>query len=236
MAARGPGKTSAVQVGTQMKRPNGATPQARATDARWKDADRRQEQHDAKRRLILNQAARMFSDHGFHETTIENIAAALNVTKPTIYYYIDSKEDILYQIARTALDDFDADLINVGGSTIKAIDRLEHFFNLYVRMILSDAGVCMALVTDRSLNPDYRRKLRMLKKEFELRVRSIVADGAIDGTIVVENPRFFANAIFGAYNWMPQWFSGNGAASPEEAGTAFFQLFRRAAQPSRRNG
>lgn len=200
--------------------------------SRWKDADLRQEQHNAKRRIILDQAARMFADHGFHQTTIEQIAVALEVSKPTIYYYIDSKEDILFQILQIALADLDERLPRQAGGPAKAIDRLERFLQIYAEIILSDFGVCMALVTDRSLNPEQRKKLRTLKKEFEIRFRNIIADGQRDGSILVDNPRFYANAVLGAYNWMPQWFSRSGPAAPEEVGKIFFQFFRRAVQPS----
>lgn len=171
----------------------------------------------------------MFANQGFHQTTIDNIAAALDVTKPTIYYYIDSKEDILYKILQTALAELDEALSGTTYENAAAIDKLESFFKIYCRIILSDYGVCMALVTDRSLNPDYRKRLRGLKKEFELRVRAIVAEGVMDGSIQVENPRLFSNAIFGAYNWMPQWFSSGGAISADEAGQEIFKLFRKAA-------
>ena len=204
------------------RRQGGAAPAA----LKWQEADLRQEQHDAKRRLILSQAAKMFADRGFHQTTIEQIAVALNVTKPTIYYYIDSKEDILNKILQTALIDLDRSLVQQADENLTAIERLERFFKVYTQIILSDFGVCMALVTDRSLKPDYRKQLRTLKKEFELRVRRILEDGAKDGTITVEDPHLFAYAIFGAYNWLPQWFSGAGKASADEVGAAFFRMFR----------
>ncbi|WP_439572152.1 TetR/AcrR family transcriptional regulator [Phreatobacter sp.] len=201
----------------------------RATASNWRDASLRQDLHDAKRRLILTQAARMFADDGFHQTTIEKIASALNVTKPTIYYYIESKEDILYKILQLALDELDTALAQNESIRTYAIDRLEKFFHVYGEIILSDFGFCMALVTDRSLNVDHRKKLRSLKKEFELRVRSIVADGLRDGSIHVSNPRLFSNALFGAYNWMPQWFSRSGSMTAEDAGREIFKLFRQAA-------
>lgn len=192
----------------------------------WQNADLRQEQHDAKRRTILRQAARMFADKGFHQTTIEQIASALDVTKPTIYYYISSKEDILYKILQTGLKDMDDDLSQTMDENLTAIDRLHQFFKVYTNIILSDFGVCMALMTDRSLRPEYRKKLRTLKKEFELRARKIIEDGQKDGTISVENPRLFAYALFGAYNWMPQWFSSTGADSKEEISEYFLSIFQ----------
>jgi AcrR family transcriptional regulator len=193
----------------------------------WNSVDLRQEQHDAKRHLILRQAAILFANRGFHETSIDRIAAALDVTKPTIYYYVESKEDLLYQVAHTGLVDLQEALAADGDVVLPAIDRLERFFTMYGKLILSEFGVCLALVSDRSLSMPSRRKLRALKKQFELAVRKILDDGRKDGTIVVDDPKMLTFAIFGAFNWAPQWFSNSGASSPEEISAAIFNVFRK---------
>lgn len=194
----------------------------------WESVDLRHEQHEAKRRLILKQAALLFADRGFHETTIDQIAEALNVTKPTIYYYIDSKEDLLYQVAHTALVDLNEALSRDQDAKLPAIDRLEQFFRMYGRLILSEFGVSLALVSDRSLNPQSRRKLRSLKKQFEITVRKILEEGREDGTICVNDPKMFIFAIFGAFNWAPQWFSTTGSSTPDQVTAAMFHVFRNA--------
>ncbi|QCI66934.1 TetR/AcrR family transcriptional regulator [Phreatobacter stygius] len=195
----------------------------------WRSADLRQEQHDKKRRLILVTAARIFTDLGFHKATIDHIAAALEVTKPTIYYYIESKEDILYQITSQALADLDQALSADSDANLSAIERLERFCRIYGRIILTDFGICLAVVSDRSLGPASRKKLRLLKKEFETRVRRIVEDGRKDGSIVVDDARMFTFALFGAINWAPQWYSSSGALSPDEIISSVLAIFRKAA-------
>jgi AcrR family transcriptional regulator len=194
----------------------------------WESVDLRQEQHEAKRRLILKQAAVLFANRGFHETTIDHIAEALHVSKPTIYYYIESKEELLYDVARTALADLNASLSGDQDTKLPAIDRLEQFFTMYGRLILSEFGVCLALVSDRSLNPQSRRRLRSLKKQFEIMVQKILDAGREDGTIRVDNAKMFTVAIFGAFNWAPQWFSNTGASTPDEITAAMFDVFRKA--------
>lgn len=194
----------------------------------WESVDLRQEQHEAKRRLILKQAAVLFADRGFHETTIDQIAEALQVSKPTIYYYIESKEDLLYQVAHTALADLNQSLSHDQDPALPAIDRLAQFFMMYGRLILSEFGVCLALVSDRSLNPQSRRRLRSLKKQFEIMVQKILDEGRADGTIRVDNPKMFTVAIFGAFNWAPQWFSNSGPSTPDEITAAMFDVFRKA--------
>jgi len=74
---------------------------------RWNGtAAARDEQHDAKRTAILEQAARLFDERGYYETSLADIAAALHVTKPTLYYYVKNKEDIVGQIIERAIEDF----------------------------------------------------------------------------------------------------------------------------------
>jgi AcrR family transcriptional regulator len=199
----------------------------------WESAELRQEQHEAKRRLILKQAAVLFADRGFHETTIDQIAEALHVSKPTIYYYIDSKEDLLYDIAHTGLADLNEALSRDQSAELPAIDRLAQFFTMYGRLILSEFGVCLALISDRSLNPQSRRRLRSLKKQFEITVRKILDEGRQDGTICVEDPKIFAFAIFGAFNWAPQWFSNKGSSSPDQVIAALVEIFRKVASQKR---
>src|SRR3984893_8372917 len=68
----------------------------RRADA-WKDAGQsRDEQFAAKRSALIRKAARAFSARGFYNTSLDDIAAQLGVTKPALYYYVKSKEDILY--------------------------------------------------------------------------------------------------------------------------------------------
>jgi AcrR family transcriptional regulator len=204
-------------------------PASRKRPNSWESADLRQEQHEAKRRLILKQAAVLFADRGFHETTIDQIADALHVSKPTIYYYIDSKEELLYDIAHTGLADLNEALSRDQDVKLPAIDRLAQFFTMYGRLILSEFGVCLALVSDRSLNPQSRRRLRALKKEFEITVRKILDDGRQDGTISVDDPKMFAFAMFGAFNWAPQWFSNKGPSSTDQVIADLLEIFRKVA-------
>jgi AcrR family transcriptional regulator len=204
-------------------------PAGRKRPNSWESADLRQEQHEAKRRLILKQAAILFADRGFHETTIDQIAEALHVSKPTIYYYIDSKEELLYDIAHTALADLNEALSRDQNAALPAIDRLVQFFTMYGRLILSEFGVCLALISDRSLNPQSRRRLRSLKKQFEITVRKILDEGRQDGTICVDDPKIFAFAIFGAFNWAPQWFSNKGPSSTDQVIATMLEIFRKEA-------
>ena len=75
--------------------PAGASP--------WKPAGARAQQREAKRNAVLQTAARLFNERGYHATSLDDIAEQLHVSKPTLYYYVKSKDDILLECVRTAL-------------------------------------------------------------------------------------------------------------------------------------
>src|SRR5690606_12812073 len=172
--------------------------------------------HARKKRLILETAARAFADRGYHGTTLESIATALRISKPTVYYYVKSKEEILFEIAKTALDDLERELATRVDADRPAAARLHHFFRAYAKMISGDLGVCMVLVADRSLRPASRRKLRAYKKQIESRAVALLEECIRDDRRQAEELRLLAYALFGAFNGIPQWFSPKGAISLEE--------------------
>src|SRR3546814_9604290 len=60
----------------------------------WAARDRVAER-EAKREAVLQTAARAFAENGYHRTSLEEIAARLGVSKPTIYYYAQNKDDLV---------------------------------------------------------------------------------------------------------------------------------------------
>ena len=67
-------------------------------------ASRASAHRDVKREAVIRAAARAFNARGYHNTSIDEIAAALNVTKPTIYYYVANKEQLLLECILTGLE------------------------------------------------------------------------------------------------------------------------------------
>ena len=109
----------------------------------------RDEQRQLKRMAILRAAAQAFNQAGFHQTSLTDLAALLNVTKPTLYYYVKNKDDILQGILdvageqlriaiTTELDTFPQERPQANG-----LDKLRHFFKQYAAMMTDDFGACL---------------------------------------------------------------------------------------------
>src|SRR5215510_3557999 len=76
----------------------------------WQGRRRPREQNALKREAVILAAARAFRARGYHRTTIDDLAAGLGVTKPTLYLYVSNKEEILFECFRAGLAQIQATL------------------------------------------------------------------------------------------------------------------------------
>jgi len=69
----------------------------------WRTRRERQPERQAKRDALVLAAARLFTRQGFQGTSLDDIAHSLGVTKPTLYYYVANKEQILFDCVERGL-------------------------------------------------------------------------------------------------------------------------------------
>ncbi len=89
---------------------------------------------------MLNLAAHSFSTVGYKQTSMDDIAAALAVTKPALYYYAKNKEDILMQCARISLERVELCFTSAKEVQGNGLDRIRVFFRVYANMVVSEFG------------------------------------------------------------------------------------------------
>jgi AcrR family transcriptional regulator len=193
-----------------------SAPPDRALSSPWIHAGERQQQRELKRRAVLQAAARLFNEHGFHATSLDDVAAQLNVTKPTLYYYVKSKDEILLQCVgqglQMTLDGIEASR-RAGG---KAIDQLVACMRVYGRVVTMDFGRCIIRVGDEGLTPEGRQRLRRQKAAIDKEFRRLVAAGVAEGALASCDPKLTAFAIAGAISWIGRWYQPDGEYSAEQ--------------------
>ena len=85
-------------------------------------------QHDAKRGAILSQAAKLFNSKGSRATTLLDIAQSLGLTKTSLYYYVKTKEELIYQCYMQTLTLQHEIMDDVEAAYDKPLDRLRGYF------------------------------------------------------------------------------------------------------------
>lgn len=176
----------------------------------------RDEQRKLKRQAILRTAAKAFNEVGFHETSLNNLAERLNVSKPTLYYYVKNKDDILFACNQFALEHLREALTAAQNRGETGLERLRLFFSRYAEFVTDDFGICSVRSGDQALTPESKKKTRQTRLELDRAVRGMIEQGIRDGSIGPCDSRFATFALFGAFNWVAHWYKPDGALSPIE--------------------
>ena len=182
----------------------------------WAPVSHREQQREAKRQAVLQAAAQLFNERGFHATSLDDIAARLNVTKPTLYYYVKNKDEILLQCVRQGLDMMLAGIEASRAAGGQAIDQLVTCMQVYARIVTQDFGMCLIRVGDEQLPPASRKELRRLKSAIDQEFRRLVAQGVAEGSLQPCDPKMTAFVIAGALSWIGRWYQPGGEYTPEQ--------------------
>jgi len=194
------------------------------TASPWKKPADRQKEREVKRDAVLRAAAQAFNENGFHKTSLDDVAERLNVTKPTIYYYVKNKDQILFECVRIGLEMLEDASAQVEGTEATGLSKLIALWRVYVKIVTEDFGRCLILVGEDPLPAGTRKELRALKGRIDKRFRSVIVEGIEDGSIRPCDPKMAAFAAAGALSWIARWYDPRGPLGPEQLADQMIDL------------
>ena len=197
----------------------------------WKSSPDRARERALKRDAVILAAARAFREQGYHNTSLDDIAADLHVSKPTIYYYVENKEQILFECFRTGLDQIKAALTELDDEKGPARERLIALVRRYAEAIAGEFGWCMVRAEDQDLSPAMSKRIQSLKSEIDQGIRRLIKEGMDDGSIRPCDPKMTAFALAGALNWISHWYREDESLSPTQIAARFSDFFDNGLRP-----
>ena len=178
------------------------------------------------RRDILLSAAQIFREKGFHGTSMQDIADAVNLQKASLYHHISSKQEILLAILDQALDTLIADLQPVVDSDRHPVEKLRAAMHAYINRMTSHADLAAVLLLEhRSLDASLRATHIERRDRFEGLWREIIREGIEDGSFREVDDAVASFALLGVQNWLITWYREGGRLQPSELAEGFFDLF-----------
>ena len=176
---------------------------------------------DNKKEAVLQIAVRLFLERGFWRTSLADVAAKLNITKPALYHYFHNKEEIYLECYRRGISLIQESLDRLQRHAGSGLEKLTGFIYNYAVVIASDFGRCVVRQDDRELSARARNEVRSYKRQVDRSIRAFIEEGVKDGTIRTCNVKLAAFSIAGAVNSMALWFEPGGASSAEEVAAEF---------------
>ena len=147
----------------------------------------------------LDGAARVFADHGFDQTRIEQLAEATGIPRATLYYYFAGKEDILAWLLRRMLAEMSEAVAGAAAGPGTARERLEAVLRAKVEVQARHPATCRALMADLGRAGRIPDIAAAIQEAFHQPVRRLLAEGEADGSLrPVGDPETTASAVYGA--------------------------------------
>lgn len=209
------------------------TVRARAAAASpFKNRERREGEHDDKRLAVLITAAELFVTKGFHRTTLNDVAERLNITKPAIYYYFSSKDDVLIGCTRTAVEASERYFAEEDDASLEGRARLERFMIWFGESMATPFGKCLVRVAEHDLGAETSAQLVTAKRVIYRRLQQLIEVGMQDGSIGRCDTKVAAFTIGGALGWLGHWHRPGGRMSAREAATRVTELLLNGLAPA----
>ncbi len=177
---------------------------------------------------IIQAAAQIIREKGYHGTSMQDIADAVQLQKASIYHHVESKQDILFTILEQALDMLIADMRAVVDSDLSPEEKLQLAMQVYMGRLTEDADLSTVLLLEhRSLEDELRVQHIKRRDRYEVLWRQIIQDGVDQGFFRPVDVSVVAFALLGVQNWMITWFKSGGKYSALELADHFSDLFLR---------
>jgi AcrR family transcriptional regulator len=169
------------------------------------------------RQEILRTAARLFQQRGYDATSMNDVAAALKLSKGGLYHHFQSKDEILFEIMDHAMEITQERVLAPVREIADPEERLRALIRLHIEVVLSprDREITVMLHENHPLPIALRKRINGRKKEYIHFVEDLMAEvqksaqraGRCKGSVT---PRAAAFALLGMINWIYQWYKPEG--------------------------
>ena len=166
---------------------------------------------------ILERSAELFAARGFAGTSVQDIADALGSSRPALYHYFSSKDEILVRLTEGLLDSTDAAVDVALASSGPADKQLERLVKALIIPIAESPGRFRLMLThDGAVSTDAQDRLRILERKVIRSMEAVIAAGVTSGRFRRCDERAATFAVLGMINWVAWWYSPGGDLSVED--------------------
>jgi TetR/AcrR family transcriptional regulator, cholesterol catabolism regulator len=155
---------------------------------------------------LTRQAARLFAEKGYHGTSIGDLAEAMGVQKGSLYAHIESKADLLWEVARDGANAFHAALDSVP-ENLPATEKIRFALRAHLRVIAEQLEVATVFIREwRYLDGERREEFVAERRRYEDRFRALFREGRELGELRTDLDEATATLLaLSAANWAYTW-------------------------------
>ena len=174
---------------------------------------------------LIETAAQVFRQKGYHGASMEDIAAAVHLRKASLYHHFSSKQEILLEILDRALQLLLVKISNITKQDISADKKLRMMIRQYLQILAENVDLAAVLLFEhRALERRKHARHVPNRDKFETLWKDVLAEGVSKKVFQCDDPPMVVRALLGQMNWTITWFSPDGEKSIEEIADDYSNL------------
>ena len=179
-----------------------------------------------RRAEMIAAAARLFSLHGYHGTSMQHLGDALGLLKGSLYAHVGSKQELLFDVVDEGADRFLARGREAVECGAPASVRLERFLVGHIETAIEHLEAATVFLNEwRYLSDAPRATVQDKRDDYEALVRRIISDGKAKGEFRADaDIDMTARLVLSAGNWVYAWYRPGGELSPAAIGRGYTEL------------
>ena len=180
----------------------------------------------SRERDIVATAARLFKEKGYRATTLEDIAAAVGMLKGSLYYYIRSKEELLYLVVRDPIREVYSELEAIVAADLPFTEKIAQAIANHMTVFhLHYPHIAVYLHDYRHLMDKLEQNVIETPKQYQRLWDTLLRQGIATGEIRNDvDVTMTGYALLGMCNWAYRWYNPAGRLSPQEVADVFTKI------------
>jgi len=184
---------------------------------------------------IVQAAAQVFRQKGYHAASMQDIADAVGLQKASLYHHFASKQDILLEILDKALDILIAEMQAVLDMDLPPEQQLRQAMRAYIDRVTQEASLAAVLQHEhRNLDPRRRASHITRRDRYDKLWRELIRRGIERGAFRRLDERMVSFALLGIQNWVITWYRPEGRLSASEIADQFADMMLSGLRPADR--
>ena len=168
-------------------------------------------------RSIREEAVKAIAKHGFQAASLRDIAKGVGIRAPSLYNYISSKEQLLYELMKEPLTNMLTEYRALVRDVTDPAEKIRVFTQVHLNFHLhSQLEVFIGNMELRSLSASHYRTICNLRDEYSRVLQAIIKEGVKSGAFNVSQPRVVSLVMLGMLSGVCSWYRPGGAMSSAE--------------------
>lgn len=170
-----------------------------------------------KRTEMLRSAAKIVKEKGYDRATMDDIAAELLMTKGALYYYFDSKEQLIFQCHELIFSEAITAMEEIIRMDLPALAKMEKAICTHIDYVINERDMFnMIIQPEQFFEEDHLYVVLEQRAKIASIFDRIIEEGLSNGEFIIPEPKMVRMMILGAMNWIQTWYSTEGKYNADE--------------------